>query len=86
MNIARIDFATNIVDNVEVADEDWTRAANARRDAGDVYFVPYDEANPAHIGLTYDPVTGVFEQPPAPVPPVRDDPDPYTQTEETANG
>lgn len=61
VNIARIN-GDGIVINVEIADAEWlgeerTRTADA--------LIPYTDDNPAHIGLSWDPVTG-FEQPPQP--------------------
>lgn len=59
MNIARIDRATGIVTNIEVADLEWLEAQSADPDFA---FQPYAPDQPAVIGLAYDPVTG-FEQP-----------------------
>ena len=60
MRIARIDPATSVVTNIEVADQEWL---DAQPTDGDL-LVPYDDGNAATIGLAYDPQTGVFEQPP----------------------
>lgn len=62
MDLARVDD-TNVVVNIEVADDDWLERPESRQ-AG-FRFVPYTDDNPAHIGLTYDPDTGLFEQPPS---------------------
>lgn len=59
MDIARIDKATGIVVNIEVADQAWLDAHSADPDFTFETYVP--EA-PAFIGLGYDAVTG-FEQP-----------------------
>lgn len=61
MNIARIDAATSLVVNLEVADAGWVKA-NADPD-GPWLFVEYTDDNPAHIGLGWEPIGG-FEQPP----------------------
>lgn len=57
--IARIDKATGTVVNVEMAEQEWL---DAHADDPDYLFVPYTDAEPAIIGLGYDPGTG-FEQP-----------------------
>lgn len=56
MNIARIDAATGVVVNVEVASLEWI-AENADP-AGPWIFVPYEDDNPAAIGGSWDPVGG----------------------------
>lgn len=60
MNIARIDAATGVVVNIEVGSLEWVEA-NADPD-GPFLFVPYDDTNPAHIGLAWEPIGG-FAQP-----------------------
>ena len=57
--VARIDLATGVVINIEMADEEWL---DAHADDPDFLFEPYVEADqPAIIGLGYDPGLG-FEQ------------------------
>ena len=56
MNIARIDAATSTVANLEVAAAEWVAA---------------NDDNPAHIGLTWEPIGG-FEQPPMHESPIKD--------------
>lgn len=60
MDIARIDRATGVVVNIEVADAEWLAAQS---DDPAFLFLPYEADQPAVIGLTHDPVTG-FTQPP----------------------
>lgn len=60
LRIARIDLATGLVTNVEMAAQDWLDAHAADPD---FLFVIDDPDTPAVVGLGYDPVTG-FEQPP----------------------
>lgn len=59
LRIARIDRATGLVVNVEMAAQDWL---DAHADDPDYLFVVDDPAQPAIVGLGYDPGTG-FEQP-----------------------
>lgn len=61
MNIARIDAATGVVVNIEVADLEWIET-NADP-AGPWIFVPYDDDGPAAIGDSWDPIGG-FTRPP----------------------
>lgn len=56
MNIARIDAATGVVVNIEVADLAWIKA-NADPD-GPFLFVPYDDDEPAGIGHAWEPIGG----------------------------
>lgn len=56
MNIARIDAATGVVVNVELASLEWIEA-NADPD-GPFLFVPYDDDTPAGIGDTWEPIGG----------------------------
>jgi hypothetical protein len=58
MDIARIDKATGVVVNIEVADQEWL---DTHADDPNFAFEPYTPEQPAVIGLTHDPVTG-FEQ------------------------
>lgn len=60
MNIARIDAVTSLVVNIEVVPDGWI-AENADPD-GPFLFVEYDDTNPAHIGLAWEPIGG-FEKP-----------------------
>jgi hypothetical protein len=62
MNIARIDKATGVVLNVEVASQEWL---DAHADDPDFDFVAYTPEAPASIGGTHDEVQG-FTAPPAP--------------------
>lgn len=57
MRIARIDKATNIVVNIEIADEEWV-AANA--DDPTFLFVPVPDGDPVGRGDSYDAETGMF--------------------------
>lgn len=60
LRIARIDLASGLVVNVEMAAQDWL---DAHADDADYLFVEdADPDQPAVIGLGYDPGTG-FEQP-----------------------
>lgn len=59
--VARVDKATGLVLNIELADQSWLDA-HAKDPA--CRFVPYTDTAPAIIGLKHDPVTG-FEQPAA---------------------
>lgn len=59
--IARIDKATSVVVNIEVATPEWI-AANADPD-GPFLFVEYDDTNPARIGLAWDPIGGFDPEP-----------------------
>jgi hypothetical protein len=52
----------NIVVNVIVADADFIATQT------DKTYVEYDDTNPAGIGWTYDPSTGLFTPPPTPQP------------------
>ena len=52
----------NIVVNVIVADADFVASQT------DKTYIEYDETNPAGIGYTYDPETGLFTAPPQPQP------------------
>lgn len=63
MNVARIDAATGVVVNVELADLEWIEA-NADPD-GPWILVPYDDDAPAGIGDAWDPIGG-FTRPPEP--------------------
>lgn len=56
MDIARIDAATGVVVNVEVADLEWIEA-NADPD-GPWIFVPYEDDAPAGIGDSWDSIGG----------------------------
>lgn len=56
MEIARVDRATGLVVNIEIADLEWIEA-NADPD-GPWIFVPYDESNPAARGLVWEPIGG----------------------------
>lgn len=58
LTIARIDKATGVVINIELADQEWI---DAQADDPDCAFVPYTPEAPASIGGRHDPVTG-FEQ------------------------
>jgi hypothetical protein len=58
LNIARIDLATGLVVNIEVADQAWL---DAHANDPDFTFEAYPDEQPAIIGLGYDPSTG-FEQ------------------------
>lgn len=74
MNVVRI--KDGIVINIEVADQAWI---DANEGIDGFTFVPWDDTpastleeddtvqfrNIPHIGLRYDPATGLFEQPPA---------------------
>ena len=60
LRIARIDLATGLVSNIEMAAQDWL---DAHTDDPDFVFVQDDPGQPAVVGLGYDPATG-FEQPP----------------------
>lgn len=57
--VARIDLATGLVVNVELADQEWL---DANQGADGCTFVAYTPEQPAAPGLGYDEVTG-FEQP-----------------------
>lgn len=59
LRIARIDLASGLVVNVEMADQAWL---DAHADDPDFVFVVDEPPGSAHIGLGYDPATG-FEQP-----------------------
>ena len=60
MNIARIEAGTVI--NLEIASEGWV----TRNESDPAFeFIPYDETNPAYIGLGWTLADG-FEQPAAP--------------------
>ena len=61
MDIARIDAATGVVVNVEVADLEWIEA-NADPD-GPTVFVPVQDGDHPAIGYGWDPIGG-FAQPP----------------------
>lgn len=63
MNIARIDAKTSKVVNIEVASLEWIKE-NADPN-GEFIFVESTDDNPAHIGLSWEPIGG-FEQPPVP--------------------
>jgi len=52
----------NIVVNCIVADAEFIATQT------DKTYVEYDNTNPAGIGYTYDPDTGLFTPPPAPQP------------------
>ena len=69
MNIARIDATTSKVVNTEVATQEWV-TANADPN-GPWIFVEIPDDNPAHIGLTWEPIGG-FEQPPMHESPIKD--------------
>ena len=60
LRIARIDLASGLVVNVEMAAQDWLDAHAADPDY--LFVVDADPGQPAVIGLGYDPSTG-FEQP-----------------------
>jgi hypothetical protein len=64
MNIARI--IDGIVENIEVADQEWL---DIHQHANCV-LVPYEDDNPAYIGLRWSKEEG-FEQPPIPVAPTQ---------------
>lgn len=57
MNIARIDKATMVVSNIEVAEQEWIDQ-NANDEA--YLFVPFTESEGVTIGGTYDPATQIF--------------------------
>jgi hypothetical protein len=59
LRIARIDLASGLVVNVEMAAQDWL---DAHADDPEFLFVVDAPDLPAHVGLGYDPGTG-FEQP-----------------------
>ena len=59
LRIARIDPASGLVVNVEMADQAWL---DAHADDPDFVFVVDEPDAPAWLGLGYDPGTG-FEQP-----------------------
>jgi hypothetical protein len=59
MLIARIDAATSLVVNVEVATPEWA-TANADPD-GPFLFVEYDDTNPARIGHAWEPIGGFHD-------------------------
>jgi hypothetical protein len=52
----------NIVVNIIVADAEFVATQT------DKTYVEYDDTNPAGIGYTYDPDTGLFTAPPQPEP------------------
>ena len=52
----------NIVINIIVADAEFIATQT------DKTYVEYDDTNPAGIGYTYDPDTGLFTAPPQPEP------------------
>ena len=52
----------NIVVNIIVADAEFIATQT------DKTYVEYDDTNPAGIGYTYDPDTGLFTAPPQPEP------------------
>ena len=52
----------NIVVDVIVADAEFVATQT------DKTYIEYDDTNPAGIGYTYDPETGLFTPPPAPQP------------------
>jgi hypothetical protein len=60
LTFARVDAATSVVVNIEVATLEWIET-NADPD-GPYLFVPYDDANPAHIGDSWSPIGGFTEQ------------------------
>lgn len=60
MNIARIDAKSSKVVNIEIASPEWVKE-NADP-TGPWIFVEYTDTNPAHIGLSWEPIGG-FEQP-----------------------
>ena len=57
----------NIVVNIIVADAEFVATQT------DKTYVEYDDENPAGIGWTYDPKTGLFTAPPQPEPIEPDD-------------
>jgi hypothetical protein len=60
LRLARIDLASGLVVNVEMAAQDWL---DAHANDPDYLFVVDDDPDaPAVVGYGYDPVTG-FEQP-----------------------
>ena len=61
MNVARVHGG--VVVNIEVADTEWLRAAQATKNDDGVELIEYTDAAPAWIGYGYDPARG-FEQPP----------------------
>jgi hypothetical protein len=67
VNIARINTATGVVENIEVATAAWMAANHDPAWT----FVESPADKPAHIGLKYDPTTG-FEQPPTAEPTLDD--------------
>jgi len=62
VKIARLDMATGLVVNVEMASQDWV---DAHADDPDYLFILDDPNQPAVIGYGWDPVTG-FDQPTEP--------------------
>lgn len=64
MDIARIDRATGVVVNIEVADAEWLAAQS---DDPAFLFLPYEADQPAVIGLKHDHVAGFEQRAPEPV-------------------
>ena len=61
--IARVTRATDVVANIERADDEWL--AQHSNDPVDL-FVIIDDAPEVQHGWVYDPQTGTFSPPPAP--------------------
>ncbi len=58
--IARVDRATGLVVNLEVAEQDWI---DANANDPEFEFVAYEADTPALIGAQYDSVLGMFTEP-----------------------
>lgn len=80
MNVARVH--NGVVVNIEVADTEWLRAAQATKNDDGVELIEYTDAAPAHIGYGYDRARG-FEQPPQMV--LTDDDPPEIVTDENGD-
>lgn len=65
MNIARIDRATMVVTNIEVADQEWID-----QNSNDEFhlFIPFQESDQATVGGVYETATGIFTPLPAGLP------------------
>lgn len=67
MQIARVDAATNVVVNIEIADQAWLD--ELQEAPGPHLFIPYTEADQVSLGAVWDGISWP-EREPLPPPPV----------------